>query len=89
MSGIKMPNQPLYKDEHGRARFVHNPLVEYMLEEGSIDMNKLARWCGENQIDPEYQAQFAQLIGYSLDGWGTLSYVTDEKWASVEENNND
>lgn len=85
MTKIKMPNQPLAIDSHGRVRFAENPIVEYMLEAGSIDMNKLARWCGENEIDPEYQAQFAQLIGYSLDGWGTLSYVTDEKWDSVEE----
>ena len=80
MSDVKMPNQPLYKDNHGKIRFVGNPIVEYMLEEGNIDMNKLARWGIENDIDPEYKAQFAQLIGYSLDGWGMLSYVTDEKW---------
>lgn len=84
MSEVTMPNQPLYKDCHDRIRFVGNPLVEYLLNYGGIDMNRLSIWCQENDIDPEFQSQFAQLIGYSLDGWGGLSYVTDGKWGSVE-----
>lgn len=48
-------------------------------------MNKIAVWCHENDIDPKYEQQFAQLIGYSVRGYGTLSYVTDENWEEVNE----
>ena len=85
MSTIKLPNQPLCKDEGGVVRFLKNPIVEHLLDSGGLDLNYLAMWCFEHNIDKEYEAQFAQLIGYSLDGWGTLSYVSDEKWGSVEE----
>lgn len=80
---IKLPNQPLHLDQNGVERFVANPIVEYLLKSGGIDMNRIAIWCIENDINFEFKAQFAQLIGYSLDGWGTLSYVTDDKWDSV------
>lgn len=83
--GFKMPNQPLHKDQHGCLRFVTNPIVEHLLDAGGLDLNYLAIWCHQNNIDIEYQAQFAQLIGYSLRGWSTLSYVTDEKCESVNE----
>ena len=85
MSKVIQPNQPLVKDEHGRIRFQKNPLVEHLLDAGCLDLNYLSIWCQENNIDPEHEAQFAQLIGYSFDCWGTLSYVTDEKWRSVDE----
>lgn len=71
---MKHPIQPLEKDMYGRIRFKSNKIVEYLLDTGGIDMNKIAR----EQFDREDYVQFAQLIGYSLDGFGTLSYVDDE-----------
>ena len=41
-------------------------------------MNSLAVWCHTANIPNEDRAQFAQLIGYSVSGWGDLSYVADE-----------
>ena len=70
---INMPNQPTHENKHGVVRFMTNPIVEYLLDKGGLNMNNISIWCIENEIDPEYRAQFAQLIGYSVSGWGTGS----------------
>lgn len=68
------PIQSLEPDPQGRLRFKANAIVKYLLEKGPFDMNHLAAQ-GFTQDDQE---QFAQLIGYSLSGFGTLSYVSSE-----------
>jgi uncharacterized alpha/beta hydrolase family protein len=80
------PMQPIKLDRHGRARFEANPIIEMLQAEGIIDLNCVAIWCIENNIDNKYQEQLAQLIGYSVDGYGTLSYVSDQSYerATVE-----
>jgi hypothetical protein len=70
----KHPIQPLERDKHSRARFKENKIVTYLLDNGPFDMNVL-QIMEFSQNDRE---QFAQLIGYSLDGFGELSYVSDE-----------
>lgn len=71
---MKQPIQPVIKDEHGRERFLENRLVQHLLNKGGLDLNDLARV----DATQEDRQQFAQLIGYSLDGFATLSYATDE-----------
>jgi hypothetical protein len=68
--------QPLVKDVHGRDRFKENKIVSFLLDNGGFDMNKLAKM----DFSDNDREQFAQLIGYSLDGYGMLSYVTDETY---------
>lgn len=80
----KHPNQPLVVDDHGVIRFKDNPIVSYMLFKGSIDMNHLAVKGSELGWTEDDKAHFAQLIGYSHSGWGSLSYVTDERYESVD-----
>lgn len=70
----KHPIQPLEYDKHGTLRFKENAIVTYLLNTGGSDMNKLAMMPFSN----EDREQFAQLIGYSLGGFGELSYVSDE-----------
>lgn len=79
---MKHPMQKLHKDEIGTIRFVKNNIVGYLLENGGIDLNKIARL----DFDREDREQFAQLIGYSVSGWGGLYYVSDEAYdlADVE-----
>lgn len=67
------PLQPLIRDAMGCDRFKENQIVSHLLKHGGIDMNALA--CMPFSV--EDREQFAQLIGYSLDGFGELSYVTD------------
>lgn len=80
----KHPNQPLVVDERGAVRFKENPIVSYLLDNGGIDMNHLAVKGFELGWTEDDKAHFAQLIGYSYSGWGTLSYVTDERYESVD-----
>lgn len=69
----KHPMQPVEKDENGTDRFRSNMIVRYLLDNGGIDMNDLAM---RNFTDADRQ-QFAMLIGYSVSGFGSLSYVDD------------
>lgn len=63
---IKRPFQPIHE-----GRFLKNEIVVYLLENGGIDMNQLARL----DFSKEDRVQFAQLIGYSVGGFQSLSYV--------------
>ena len=65
--------QPIYLDEHGTARFKENGIVRYLLDAGPFDMNQLAVL----PFSDEDREQFAQLIGYSLSGFGELHYTSD------------
>jgi len=75
----KHPIQPLVRVD-GIIRFKENKIVRYLLDNGGIDLNKLAV-LGFDQGDHE---QFAQLIGYSLGGFADLSYVSDETYDLAE-----
>ena len=74
-----MNDQPIYTDQHGVRRFKANAIVEYLLNNGPFDMNHLARL----DFPDADRVQFAQLIGYSVSGWGDLPYVSDEDWDRV------
>jgi hypothetical protein len=68
------PIQELYTDDKGVVRFKANLIVKWLLDtNGSIDLNTIAR----QGFSDEDQEQFAQLTGYSLSGFGDLSYVSD------------
>lgn len=78
-TAYKLPMQPLVIDAHGTLRFKENPIVRTLLDyatEHGYGLNEIAL----EQFDTEDQMQLAQLIGYSLSGYGTLSYVTDESY---------
>lgn len=73
------PMQPLVIAADGRVRFKENRIVSALLEHSrkhGYGLNETAR----GDFTPEEHMQVAQLIGYSLDGYGTLSYVTDESY---------
>ena len=78
---MKNPIQPLAKDERGVRRFKDNAIVRHLLDtHPACDMNKLA--CMEFSDDD--RQQFAQLIGYSLNGYSELqSYVSDEAYSAA------
>ena len=60
-------------------RFRANKIVQYLLDRGPVDMNHLGRvsW-GEGFTSDDWD-QFNQLIGYSVSGYGDLSYVSPEE----------
>lgn len=74
------PIQPLEKDSQGTLRFKENKIVSFLLDKGPTDLNDIAIM----NFDDEDRQQFAQLIGYSLDGYGELSsYVSDEAYEAA------
>ena len=70
---MKHPIQPIYFDNMGVARFHRNAIVRYLLDNGGLDLTKLA----EIRFSDEDQAQFAMLIGYSVDTFCDADYVSD------------
>lgn len=74
------PIQPLYLDKAGVPRFRDNAIVRFLLEAGPYDLNRLAVL----PFSDEDREQFAQLIGYSLSGFGDLSYVSSDTYARAE-----
>lgn len=71
---MKHPLQPLEIDENGTVRFKSNPIVRFLFDAGPFDHDQLAYMPFRN----EDREQFAQLIGYSLDGFAELPYASDE-----------
>ena len=76
MSNDKHPIQPIVTDENGIFRFKSNKIVQFLLDNGGFDMNDLAMM----DFADNDREQFAQLIGYSVSGFGSLSYVSDEAY---------
>lgn len=91
---MTQPLQPLIIDEHSVLRFQRNAIVAYVIDwcsskNGAVgykpvdprapapDLNELARM----DFPQEDRVQLAQLIGYSLDGFAELPYVTDKDYA--------
>lgn len=77
---MKHPIQPVYKDDQGTLRFKPNKIVLFLLDNGGYEMNDLAYM----DFDVDDRQQFAQLIGYSLNGFSELYYASDEVCAAAE-----
>jgi hypothetical protein len=74
----KYPMQPVLNID-GVDRFEANPIVDWLCTQ-KCNMNEIAIFVAENNIDDKYMRQVAQLVGYSVRGYGTLSYVDDESY---------
>ncbi len=68
---MKHPMQKLEKDEHGTIRFRRNKIVEHLAVN---ELNELSTM----GFPAEDWEQLAQLIGYSVSGFSTLSYASDK-----------
>lgn len=75
------PMQPITIDEDGVIRFRSNKIVCHLISHGSIDLNEIARL----GFPAEDQRQLAQLIGYSVSGYGDLSYVDADSYLAADE----
>lgn len=62
MSTRYQPMQPVETAPNGTKRFRENKIVRYLLDNGGIDLNDLARI----DFPIEDRDQFTQLIGYSV-----------------------
>lgn len=59
----------------GVARFKANGVVKKLLEEGSLDLNRIGLW---KDVSIEDKEQFWQMLGYSVDGFADLSWPRQE-----------
>ena len=78
---MKNPIQPLV-EVNGIIRFKENAIVRHLLDFASsrgCDLNAIAVM----DFSADDRMQFAQLIGYSLDGFGTLGYVSNEVYEAA------
>lgn len=66
--------QQIIIDKNGTARFRENKIVTFLLDKGGYDLNDLAAM----KFTDADSMQFAQLIGYSVSGFGSLSYASDD-----------
>jgi len=67
-------------------RFRKNRIVDKLLEVASANgysLNEIAIDAAAGKYTKDEQRQLAQLIGYSVSGYGDLSYVTDRAWAAA------
>lgn len=72
--GDEPPIQPVYLDTNGHIRFLDNRIVRDVLEVSALhgfSLNEISL----RRYTLEERQQFAQLIGYSVSGYGNLSYV--------------
>ena len=76
MNEPKHPMQHICFDSNDELRFVPNRIVRFLLDAGPFDMYQLEGMVFED----EDREQFAQLIGYSVRGFGELSYTSDEAY---------
>lgn len=80
---MKQPIQPMKEDSNGKKRFVENSIVKALLQHASchgFDMN----WIAKTSFKREDRVQFAQLIGYSRDGFAELHYVNGDDCAAAD-----
>ena len=76
------PMQPILIDTNGVARFKENQVVRYFVDEGNLSLNDLAR--ESDRFTQQDLEQFFQLIGYSVSGYGELSYVSDGSYEKAQ-----
>jgi len=66
------PIQPVICDKDRIPRFKCNKIVRFLCDTSSFDLNKLTHM----EFPKEDWEQFAQLIGYSVEGAAELSYMS-------------
>lgn len=84
MTTTKHPIQPLVTDDRGVLRFKENHIVRDLLDfatDRGFGLNEIAR----REYSRGDRQQLAQLIGYSLRGYGELrSYVDDDAYGAAQ-----
>ena len=73
--------QPITRASDGVIRFRGNAIVEWLVDTGRVNLNEIASH-GFPQADME---QFWQLLGYSVSGYGDLSFISPETVQAADE----
>jgi hypothetical protein len=78
---VEHPMQPVVLDKLGTPRFKGNAIIERLFRERRIDLNQISMW----DVPVEDAEQFWQLLGYSVSGYGELSFIRPETVAKADE----
>lgn len=76
-----MKNIEIVLADDGCTRFKENKIVTYLLSRTLEDMNTLALL----DFSDDDRMVFAQLIGYSVSGYGGLSYASESSVNSADD----
>jgi hypothetical protein len=76
------PRQPIDLDPNGVPRFKGNAIIRRLVNENIVNLNTIGLW----DVPAEDRDQFWQLLGYSVSGYGELSFISPETvaWADAE-----
>ena len=80
MTSTAHPMQPVEFDANGVARFKSNAIIEHLFDTGALNLNDLAVL----DFSDADRMQIAQLLGYSVSGFGDLSYASDDIVAAAD-----
>jgi len=72
------PMQPIYFAKDDVIRFKSNAIVRRLIDEKIISLNDIVPWVMTGEVPVEDAEQFWQLLGYSVSGYGDLSFVRPE-----------
>jgi hypothetical protein len=75
------PQQPIILGDDEVIRFKSNKIIEYLFNSGKLSLNELAMM----DFSDEDRIQISQLLGYSVSGFGSLSYVPHEMALECDE----
>lgn len=78
LSEMRQPRQPIGLDEDNVVRFKPNAIVRLLLEESKsrgFGLNEIAGAVLTEKVPIEDAVQFWQLLGYSVSGFGDLSFI--------------
>lgn len=75
------PIQPVYRASDGVIRFRDNAIVNWLLDTKRIDLNEIAA----QEFPVADKEQFWQMLGYSVSGFGGLSFVRRKTWKRADE----
>lgn len=82
-SDFSHPRQPIGYAADGVIRFKKNAIIDWMLEQGRLgarfDLNMIVSMFNTKIFPVEDLVQLDQLIGYSVSGFGDLSYIPEQE----------
>lgn len=71
---MTQPMQPIVIGKNGTVRFQANAIVCWLCDSGKLNLNEIAIM----PFSDDDHMQIAQLLGYSVSGFGDLPYATAE-----------
>jgi hypothetical protein len=76
--------QPVYLDDHNVIRFKANAIIDRLFREQLFDLNSIGYAVATRAVPIEDAEQFWQQLGYSVSGYGDLSFIRPSTLAEAD-----